>query len=133
MIIRMLSVFAILIFNFFPSQLLAQSKQDTTDKHAFSEPVESEAKFPGGQQALTTFIQSNIHYIKGAEGKRVIVYFAIEKDGSLTDLRVARGINEQADEEALRILKLSPKWLPDIQNGRPHRVGYTLPITFPSN
>ena len=47
--------------------------------------------------------------------------------------KVVRGINEEADKEALRILKLSPKWLPDIQNGRPRRVAYTLPVTFPNN
>lgn len=133
MTIRILLFFLIFIFSLSSNQLSAQNKQDTVDKQLPFKPVESQAQFRGGQQALTKFIQSNIHYIKGAENKRVIVYFTIEKDGALTELKVLRGINKEADKEALRVLKLSPKWLPDLQLGHPHRVGYTLPITFPNN
>ena len=111
----------------------AQSKTDTSNQHSFVDPVEIEPRFPGGQEALLRFIKSNIHYIKGAEGKKVFISFIVEANGSLSDLEIARGLNKEADKEALRILRVSPKWQPGIQNGRPLRVRYTLPIKFPVN
>jgi len=54
----------------------------------------------------------------------------VEKDGSLTDIKVVRGIGSGCDEEAVRVLKNSPKWKPGIQNGRPVRVQYSVPISF---
>jgi protein TonB len=54
----------------------------------------------------------------------------VEKDGSLTDIKVTRGIGSGCDEEAVRVLKNSPHWKPGIQNGRPVRVQYSVPISF---
>ena len=61
---------------------------------------------------------------------KVFLTFVAGKDGSLTDLRVIRGIGGGCDEEALRVLKLSPKWIPGKLYGVPVRVQYTMPITF---
>ncbi len=61
---------------------------------------------------------------------RVIVSFIIEKDGSLTNIKVMRGLGYGFDEEAVRVLKLSPKWNPGLQCGVPVRVMYTFPIVF---
>jgi periplasmic protein TonB len=61
---------------------------------------------------------------------RVIVNFVVEKDGSLTDIKVVRGIGGGCDEEAIRVIKSSPKWNPGVQNGRNVRVNYTIPIFF---
>jgi len=61
---------------------------------------------------------------------KVFVTFVVEKDGSLTDVKVVRGIGSGCDEEAMRVLKASPKWKAGIQNGRPVRVQYTMPINF---
>jgi protein TonB len=65
----------------------------------------------------------------GTQGK-VIVSFVCERDGSLTDIHVTRGIGDGCDEEAARVIKASPKWSPGIQNGRPVRVAYSVPISF---
>ena len=116
-----------------PSRIFAQHKRDTLTEHIFIDPVEIGPQFPGGQKALLRFIKSNIHYVKGVEGKKVFIRFIVEADGSLRDLEIARGLNKEADKEALRILRISPKWQPGVQNGRPCKVGYTLPIKFPAN
>ena len=54
----------------------------------------------------------------------------VEKDGSLTDIKTVRGIGSGCDDEAMRVLKASPHWKPGIQNGRPVRVSYTIPVSF---
>lgn len=56
--------------------------------------------------------------------------FVVDKTGSLEDIKVLRGVEKSLDDEALRILKTSPKWKPGIQNGRPVKVAYTMPIFF---
>jgi protein TonB len=61
---------------------------------------------------------------------RVILTFVVERDGSLTDIKVVRGIGSGCDEEAVRALKASPKWKPGIQNGKPVRVQYSVPVAF---
>ena len=133
-----MKIFCVLILIFIVNalqsgQAFAQSKSDTSDQHSFVDPVEISPQFPGGQNALLRFIKSNIHYVKGAEGKKVFIRFIVEANGSLSNLEIARGLNKDADKEALRILRISPKWQPGIQNGSPYRVAYTLPIKFPVN
>ncbi len=105
---------------------------------ASSEPastsVESAPEFPGGIEAFYRFLNKNTHYPlqaqkNGTQGK-VIVQFVVERDGSLTDLKVVRGLGDGCDEEAIRVVKLSPLWKPGMQNGKPVRVQYNVPITF---
>ncbi|MBV8390030.1 MAG: energy transducer TonB [Mucilaginibacter sp.] len=96
--------------------------------------VEQEPSFPGGLEKFYKFLQSNIRYPavafeKKVQGK-VFISFVVEKDGSLTDIKVVRGIGSGCDEEAVRVIGISPKWKPGIQNGRPVRVQYTMPISF---
>ena len=62
---------------------------------------------------------------------RVIVSFVVEKDGRVTEVRVVKGLSSDVDKEAVRVVSASPKWHPGIQNGKPVRVAYTLPIQFP--
>ena len=88
----------------------------------------------GGIEKFYKYLQNNIHYPaiakeNNVQGK-VFVSFVVERDGTLTDVRVARGLGSGCDEEAVRVLKASPKWKPGIQNGRPVRVAYTMPISF---
>jgi TonB family protein len=96
--------------------------------------VEQAPGFPGGYVELNNYLVKNLRYpAKARENKtqgRVIVTFVVEPDGSITNTRVVRGIGYGADEEALRVIKASPKWLPGIQNGRKVRVAYTIPIQF---
>jgi TonB family protein len=96
--------------------------------------VEQAPGFPGGDVELHNYLVKNVRYpAKARKNKtqgRVIVTFVVEPDGSITNTRVVRGIGDGADEEALRVIKASPKWLPGIQNGRKVRVAYTIPIQF---
>jgi protein TonB len=96
--------------------------------------VEQAPSFPGGIEEFYKFLQTNIRYPAKAfennvQGK-VFLTFVVEKDGSLTDIKVVRGIGSGCDEEARRVFTISPKWKPGIQNGRPVRVQYTMPISF---
>jgi protein TonB len=96
--------------------------------------VEQVPEFPGGLDAFIKYLSRNIKYPAVArenntQGK-VFVSFVCEKDGSLTDVKVARGIGDGCDEEAVRVIKASPHWKPGIQNGRPVRVAYSVPINF---
>ncbi len=83
--------------------------------------VEQVPEFPGGLEAFGRFIEKNLRYPRqarenGTQG-RVIVTFVVERDGSVTNIKVARGIGDGCDEEALRIINLFPKWKPGIQDG----------------
>ena len=96
--------------------------------------VETMPMFRGGEQKLFEFIGNNVVYPQeaidaGIEG-RVFVEFYIEKDGTVCDARVLRGIGYGCDEEALRVVGLMPKWYPGKQRGNAVRVRYTLPINF---
>jgi protein TonB len=96
--------------------------------------VEQVPTFPGGDAGFNKYLSKNIRYPAIARENnvqgRVIVQFVVEKDGSLTDIKVVRGIGSGCDEEAVRALKASPKWKPGIQNGRPVRVQYSVPVSF---
>lgn len=96
--------------------------------------VESPAEFTGGQTELWKFIRANLKYPKmarrmGIEG-RVYIQAVIEKDGSLTNARVIKGIESACDQEALRVINLSPKWVPGKQRGRPVRTQVIIPIIY---
>lgn len=99
--------------------------------------LEAYPEFPGGMAAWTKFIQKNLKYPyaamdNGTQGK-VYLSFVIEKDGSITDVNVLRGIGFGCDEEAVRVIKKSPKWKAGFQNNRTVRVRYTMPIQYTLN
>ncbi|MFO7614745.1 MAG: energy transducer TonB [Bacteroidales bacterium] len=96
--------------------------------------VESMPEFPGGEANLYKFLAENIKYPQmakesGIQG-RVFVTFVVERDGSVTDVRVIRGIGGGCDEEAIRVVKNMPKWTPGKQRGKAVRVQYNLPVKF---
>ncbi len=96
--------------------------------------VESMPEFPGGETKLYRYLRQNIEYPQianesGIQG-RVFVTFVVEKDGSITDVQVLRGIGGGCDEEAVRVVKSMPKWKAGKQRGKPVRVQYNLPIKF---
>jgi periplasmic protein TonB len=96
--------------------------------------VESMPEFPGGFQELYNFLGNNIKYPvmakeSGIQG-RVFVTFVVERDGSITDVRIIRGIGGGCDEEAIRVVESMPKWQPGKQRGKPVRVQYNLPVRF---
>ena len=96
--------------------------------------VEEFPEFPGGMAAWSKFIQKNLRYPymaqeNGVQGK-VFVSFVIEKDGSVSDVALVRGIGAGCDEEALRVIKKSPRWKPGKQNKQTVRVRYNMPINY---
>ena len=112
----------------------ADTKVTEDDGNKIFTSVEQVPEFPGGLDAFARYLSKNIRYPAVARENntqgRVIVSFVCEKDGSLTDVKVARGIGDGCDEEAVRVIKASPHWKPGIQNGRPVRVAYSVPINF---
>ncbi len=96
--------------------------------------VEVYPEFPGGMQAWAKFLQRNLQYPYMAQENEVqgMVYvsFVVEKDGSITDVKVVRGIGAGCDEEAVRVIKKSPKWKAGLQNDQAVRVRYQMPINY---
>jgi protein TonB len=96
--------------------------------------VEQMPSFPGGMAALMAYLQKNIKYPPVAEENgiqgRVVCSFVVERDGSVTDIKVAKSVDPSLDKEAVRVVGAMPRWIPGKQNGQSVRVKYTLPVTF---
>ena len=96
--------------------------------------VEQMPMYPGGDAALMGYLRDNIHYPtvaaeNGVQG-RVVVGFVVERDGSITDVKVLRSVDPSLDREAMRVVKSMPRWTPGKQNGSAVRVKYQVPVTF---
>ena len=114
---------------------IAQSEPPkTTEDTMIFEVVEQRPSFPGGDAALMSWLSQNIKYpLVAAEMAiqgRVIVQFVVEKDGSITDVKVAKSVDPSLDKEAARVIKSMPHWIAGRQNGSPVRVRFTVPVTF---
>jgi len=122
------------------------TEETVIEEIVFEEPVEEEVveevftiveqnpTFVGGDLAFIKFVQSNLVYPEkarrmGLEG-RVFVQFVVEKDGSLTNVAVIKGMRGDCNEEAIRVMQNSPNWLAGKQRGRSVRVQVVIPITF---
>lgn len=95
--------------------------------------IQVQPEFPGGMEKFYKFVGKNFQVPEedGLKGK-VFVTFVVEKDGSLTDIKVIRDIGYGTGKEAIRVLKSCPKWVAGEQNGKKVRVQYSLPITIQS-
>ena len=96
--------------------------------------VEQMPSFPGGQGALLEYLASHVKYPvvaqeNGVQG-RVVVSFVVERDGSITDVRVVRSVDPSLDREAARVVSSMPRWTPGKQNGSAVRVKYNVPVMF---
>lgn len=96
--------------------------------------VEQQPLFPGGPAALMKYLSENTRYPvvaqeNGVQG-RVTVQFVVEKDGSISDVHVLRGVDPSLDKEAVRVVKSMPRWTPGKQNGITVRVNYRVPVLF---
>lgn len=96
--------------------------------------VEEQPEFPGGNAAMMKFLSDNIRYPviaqeNGIQG-RVICNFVVERDGSITDVQVVRGVDPSLDREAVRVIQQMPRWKPGKQRGSAVRVRFTLPVVF---
>lgn len=96
--------------------------------------VEDQPLFPGGNAAMMKFLSDNIKYPVIAQENniqgRVICNFVVEKDGSITDVQVVRGVDPSLDREAVRVIQQMPRWSPGKQRGQAVRVRFTLPVVF---
>lgn len=91
-------------------------------------------EFPGGMAACMQYLAQNVRYPKkarenGVQG-RVIVQFVVDKDGSIDNIKIVRGITWDLNDEAKRVVKKMPKWKPGTIGGEPARIQFTLPIVF---
>lgn len=96
--------------------------------------VEQMPMYPGGDAALMSYLRDNIKYPtvaaeNGVQG-RVVVGFVVERDGSITDVNILRGVDPSLDREAMRVVKSMPRWNPGKQNGSAVRVKYQVPVSF---
>jgi len=112
---------------------IVEEEEEVPEMEIF-QVVESPPQYPGGDAARMKFLQENIKYPQmaresGIQGT-VYVTFVVEPDGSVSDVRVLRGIGGGCDEEAVRVIKMMPKWIPGKQRGKPVRVQFNMPIKF---
>ncbi len=132
--------FFALLFNAACAQTTTQVKSEPKAGNSGERIVETSlvrAQFPGGEKALMQYIKEHLQYPKialenGVEG-RVFVQLTIEADGKVSDAKVLRGIGSGCDDEAIRLAKSLPNFLPIVQNGKAIRQTYNLPITFIAN
>ena len=123
-----------------PSNLQTDESEDMANdtihnREIMLRPTEQMPEFPGGQAALMKFINENLRYpataIENGIQGRVVVQFVVKKDGSVNDnIMIVRGVDPALDQEAIRVCKTLPKFIPGKQNGQPVNVWFTLPIIF---
>jgi protein TonB len=114
-------------------EVIAQPEPKEEETKVF-DVVEEMPQFPGGPSALFEYLSKNIKYPVVAEENgvqgRVIVTFVVERDGSITDVKVVKSVDPSLDKVATRVVKSMPHWIPGKQNGSAVRVKYTVPVTF---
>lgn len=115
-------------------EVIAEPEPPKVEETKVFDVVEEMPQFPGGQAALLEYLAKNIKYPvvaeeNGIQGK-VIVTFVVERDGSITDVKVVKSVDPSLDKEAARVVKSMPKWQPGKQNGSAVRVKYTVPVQF---
>jgi protein TonB len=109
-------------------------EEEEPEEEQIFQVVEEMPEFPGGMAECLKFLSKNIKYPtisqeNGVQG-RVIIQFVVNRDGSIVDPQVVRGVDPYLDKEALRVVSSMPKWKPGKQRGKPVRVKYTVPVTF---
>ena len=111
-----------------------EQNESESNKIFNGDDVDQQPSFPGGTNALNTFIVSNLKYPvvaqeNGIQG-RVVVKFIVEKDGSISNVEVDRSVYPSLDNEAMRVVKAMPKWIPGQINGKAVKVKWSFPFTF---
>lgn len=113
---------------------LEQETVDNSEKPLDVRIVEQVPEFPGGMTMFVQWLTKNLKYPETARSQkiqgRVVVSFIINKDGSISDTKIARSADPSLDREALRVVHLMPRWKPGIQNNEPCRTMFAIPIVF---
>jgi len=124
------------------SPVVAQEKIDTLnmeeDTTYFFVIVEQMPEFPGGDEARIKFLQENLKYPalvspERLPSGRVVIGFIVEADGKLSNCEIIRSVHPLLDDEALRVVKMMPNWIPGKERGKAVRVHSVMPITFALN
>ncbi|MGB0431135.1 MAG: energy transducer TonB [Bacteroidia bacterium] len=123
---------------FFAFSFLGLAAQDSSNTDSIISVVETMPEYPGGQEAMFTFLKDNVKYPKYEKKKKIegtaYVRFIIEGNGQVGNVDIYPGTEERATkamrEEAIRVVKLMPDWKPGTQQGKPVRVQYAIPIMF---
>jgi TonB family protein len=92
--------------------------------------IKKQPEFPGGMIKLFKYIKGEVKNSKSTKTGKVFLSFIVEEDGSLTNMKITRSLGKEEDEEALEIMRKSPKWIPGEHNGKIVRVKYALNINF---
>ncbi len=137
-----ISALVLLVIVFAPARANAQNKKvkkaqthkDTTTDDKVYDVCEQMPIYEGGDAALLKYLTDSVKYPElakkhGVQG-RVVIGFIVEKDGSLTDIKVLRPVDIALDAEALRVVKGMPKWIPGCHDGQLVRVEYNVPVSF---
>lgn len=115
-------------------QKVADSSLNSKSTEKTFDVVENMPSYPGGRAAMMAFLSSNMNYPATAKENnvqgRVIIGFVVEKDGSISEVKVLRSVDPALDQEALRLVNSMPKWKPGTMDGKPVRVRYSVPFTF---
>lgn len=118
-------------------ETVTQPEPKKEEENKVFEFVEQMPSYPGGMEALQEYLSKNLVYPAVAQENgvsgRVYIAFVVEKDGSVTDVRVARSVDPSLDREAMRVVKSMPRWIPGKQNGSAVRVKYSIPVLFRLN
>jgi hypothetical protein len=117
-----------------PSTTTAKTKEAGEDQVYKLTSVDTKPEYPGGIIQFYKFFESEFKTPEGAPRGNVLLTFVIEKDGSVSDVKAIRDVGLGTGEEAVRVMKLSPKWKPGMLKNEPVRVFYTLPVkVIPKN
>ena len=112
--------------------ICAPESEDDSSKDDLYINVDKKATFPGGDKEAAAFIKENLKYPEDADGAhgRVIVNIIVEEDGSISDIEIVRGVHPSLNAEAVRVVKLMPKWQPAERGGKPVRSRFNFPVYF---
>ncbi|HRZ42848.1 MAG TPA: energy transducer TonB [Bacteroidales bacterium] len=135
------TIFILLIqFLMLPAFALCQTGKDTIPAVSPNSPVdtndviyqvvEEPASFPGGMDALNKYLVKNLVYPDVNKEGTAYVTFVVEKDGSISNVAVRKGIDPQLDQAAMNVVKKMPRWIPGKQSNKPVRTIFILPIQF---
>lgn len=114
-----------------PSQ---RGREEVVEDNTVFEFLEEMPEFPGGQAAMMKWLGEHVNYPTIASENniqgRVMVSFIVERDGSVSDVKILRGVDPSLDKEAMRLVSSMPKWKPGMQTGKPVRARFNIPVTF---
>lgn len=113
--------------------LSASAQTPETSEEIFT-IVEDQPTFPGGSESLSQYLSNNLQYPETAYNNKVegtvYVTFVVEKDGTVSNVKIRRGIHPDCDAEVIRVISEMPKWNSGKQRGKPVRVQFNLPVKF---